>query len=135
MNLRQLGDRLKTIAVEVESNAAQAVRDVALTADRVLVLRTPVDTGRARSNWIPTIGAPSSDTREPLEPAALEQEARAVVGEYQAGGPGVFLSNNLPYIRRLNDGHSAQAPAGFVEEALQVAAAEVGRQRLLPSKG
>ena len=33
----------------------------------------------------------------------------------------VYISNNLPYIQRLNDGYSQQAPENFVESAVQVA--------------
>jgi hypothetical protein len=95
---------------------------------------TPVDTGRARSNWIAQIGSapdtvidayvPGSlgDTEAANTQAALDQ-AEAVIKNYK-GGQEIHITNNLPYIQRLNDGWSSQAPANFVEqgvmEALQV---------------
>ena len=35
-------------------------------------------------------------------------------------GDSVYIANGLPYIRRLNDGHSTQQPEGFIEKAIQV---------------
>jgi formaldehyde-activating enzyme involved in methanogenesis len=37
------------------------------------------------------------------------------------------VSNNVPYINRLNEGHSAQAPAGFVQQAVAKAVADTTR--------
>ena len=33
----------------------------------------------------------------------------------------MFVSNNVKYITRLNDGYSRQAPAGFVQSAIRKA--------------
>ena len=54
-----------------------------------LILATPVDTGQARNGW-------QIDT---------------------AGGQ-TTVENRVPYINRLNEGHSKQAPAGFVENVI-----------------
>jgi len=80
-------------------------RKVAFDTDNDLVAQTPVDTGRARSNWIPSLGSPSSITVEagnkpPIEP---------VISRYTLNDT-IFITNNLPYIRRLNDGYSQQQP-------------------------
>lgn len=53
---------------------------------------TPVDTGRASRGW----------------------QAR----DYK-GGNQVVIENPVPYIEPLNQGHSRQAPAGFVEATIQ----------------
>ena len=45
-------------------------------------------------------------------------EATALVSGVKAGDT-VYISNNLEYIQALNEGHSQQAPAGFVEKAVQ----------------
>lgn len=57
---------------------------------------TPVDTGNARSRW--------------------------VLAEL---GPAIDITNDAPYIMRLNDGWSAQTPAGFIERAIDEALAEM----------
>lgn len=49
-----------------------------------LVRRTPIDTGLARSSWVPKLNT-----------------------------DGFEINNNVDYIVALEEGHSKQAPAGF----------------------
>ena len=59
-----------------------------------------------------TIGAPATGTVEVGAGVAI---GPAVLGAYRLEDGPTFVTNNAAYIRRLNAGHSAQAPAGFVE--------------------
>jgi hypothetical protein len=93
-------------------------------------MATPVDTGRARSNWIVRIGEASSEVREPAEVGSVLAEGQAVISQYR-GGSSIHITNNLPYINRLNEGWSAQASPGFVETAVQIATEAVGKSKLL----
>jgi hypothetical protein len=108
------------------------VKKVALTADQTVVLATPVDTGRARSNWITTINSPNSGTIDPYSPgdklgigetanaqAAMDQ-AKAVVAT-RMRGQSIHITNNLEYIGELNRGTSKQAPSNFVGKAVLAA--------------
>jgi len=104
----------KAFQDKVLGTLSQTVRKVALTVDRELVLKTPVDTGRARSNWIPSLEAPSVRLVEPGQKPDIDGE----LAQYTVDKT-IFITNNLPYIRRLNEGHSDQAPAGFVDDAVQ----------------
>lgn len=130
-----LGDR-------VNRNANLLVRRVALVADQALVLGTPVDEGRARSNWLVSVGQPRRDVIEPYSPGkglgigegsnaqgAINQARAAIAG--QKDGQAIYISNNLPYIEPLNNGSSAQAPAGFVEMAINKAVQVANQGRLL----
>lgn len=89
---------------------------------------TPVDTGWARANWVPQIGAPFTGTagsRGQAEAGSVSQ-AEQSAGEaslftYRLERGQVWISNNVPYIVRLNEGSSRQAPAKFVEAAIQKA--------------
>lgn len=127
---------MTVLAKGLGRNVNQLTRKVALAADQALVLGTPVDTGRARSNWQVSLGQPAAGERDPYAAgqalgineganaqAAIAQGA-GVIGS-RSEGQSVFISNNLPYIERLNDGWSAQAPAGFVEDAVLKAAEAV----------
>jgi hypothetical protein len=90
---------------------------------------TPRDTGWARSNWVPSIGAPVEDPalaqlrgrRTPgqvSEAAARQIEAsRSLLGYDLKMGP-IFTTNNVPYIIPLNEGHSLQAGAAFVQRSV-----------------
>ena len=100
----------------------------ALEINKRLILATPVDTGRAQSNWMPSLGSPASGQREPMQPAEAMTIAQSTFSAAPPF-PVLWLSNNLPYIRRLNQGHSKQAPAGFVETVIDgVVSAINGRQ-------
>jgi hypothetical protein len=77
---------------------------------------TPVDTGRARGNWQTTIGAPASGQtdRKGEGPALAEvsQEAASF-----GAGKIIYLTNNLPYIYRLEFlGWSQQSPDGMARK-------------------
>lgn len=100
---------------KAKMNADQVVRKVTFDVARGVVMRTPVDTGRARSNWqfgtaavLNTVDPSGSDTISRLQ------------GQIQQTGAGgvTYLSNNLPYIVRLEYGYSSQAPAGMVRTTL-----------------
>jgi len=103
----------------------KVVRAVALVVDAELVRRTPVDTGRARANWLPSLNTP--DTRVLDGPGGSKKgksfvpsrdtTAEAVTQQYKLTDT-IYISNNLPYIQELNNGSSQQAPAGFVDSAL-----------------
>lgn len=145
MNLRQFSIRIRRLGSNVETNAVKLVRKVALSVDSTVVMGTPVDTGRARSNWQVEIGKPARGTVEAYAPGkegstggqnaqiALALGA-GVIATYK-GGESIHLTNNLPYIGALNRGHSAQAPSGFVETAVLDGVAQVKGAKLLPDNG
>ena len=128
-NLSEFSRRITLRGRKVTEGADALTRRVALAADQAVVMGTPVDTGRARSNWIVALGAAPSQTIEAYSPgeagnteaantqAALDQ-GEAVIRGYRGEGQEIHITNNLPYIQRLNDGYSAQAPANFVEQAV-----------------
>lgn len=81
---------------------------------------TPVDTGKARANWLASLGSPRSSTRETLgqSPAPAIGEAKAVISFYKNGDT-FYLTNNVDYIEDLNRGKSKQqATPGYVERAV-----------------
>ena len=84
-----------------------------------IVLKTPVDTGRARGNWQLSLRSPAeavlSDTQ-----ASANQIIEAGIAKLNTLGFGdtVWISNNLQYITFLEDGSSTQAPTGMVKVSL-----------------
>jgi hypothetical protein len=79
------------------------------------VLKTPVDTGRARGNWQAALGSPATSILESADKSGQQTISRE--GPTILDAPPfsvVWLSNNLPYIEPLENGHSAQAPNGMV---------------------
>lgn len=119
--MRDLKGILKKTGDSVADNADRLVRRCALAVDAAVVIATPVDTGRARANWQVEIGHAASGVVNEVDKSgqgAIASGAK-VIQAYK-GGSSINLTNNLPYIERLNDGWSAQAPAGFVERAVQI---------------
>lgn len=104
--------------VRSRAEAAQAALMLELT--KRVVQRTPVDTGRARGNWMAGIGTPDRSTTTSTDSAGAAT-IRAAGGQFKRGPLGVplFLTNSLPYIRRLEyDRWSKQAPGGMVRLAM-----------------
>lgn len=95
------------------------IRKIAFEAFKRVVLRTPVDTGRARANWGVTIGRMSQFTTEGTDKGGGKtlQAAMEGVNAWSTDGS-IFLTNNLPYISALEFGHSGQAPQGMVRVTL-----------------
>lgn len=87
-------------------------RKTAFDIDAELVQQTPVDTGRARSNWLPSINTPRNDTVE----AGAKPDILPVISSYKIDET-ICIANNLPYIERLNNGWSQQAPTPSWVEA------------------
>lgn len=71
-----------------------------------VVQRTPVDTGQARNSWL--IGQQNDGG---IGASQLRINGQRIP---DVGGS-VLLYSNLPYIERLEDGYSQQAPSGMVK--------------------
>jgi len=123
--LSDFAKKIRAVGARVPENAAEGVRKLALRISQVLVVETPVKTGQARNNWFATVGSPSDKIVEGTEGAFDKTGAARIVEnseEIQTApmkeGSSIYITNNLPYISKLNDGSSAQAPKNFVETAV-----------------
>jgi hypothetical protein len=98
---------------------------LALEIDKELRRATPVDTGHARRNWVPSVGTPNTSIA--ADDTASAAGVAAVLA-YKLESGSLWVANVVPYIRSLNYGHSQQSPAGFVERAIDMAMAAVERK-------
>lgn len=108
----------------------RVITKITLDVDANLRETTPIDLGWARANWVPAIGTPFRTDLEGIKPTIAQAAAQAaeqaqamaaVVAGYRLTMGKVFISNNVPYITRLNDGSSTQEPPGFVQRAIHKA--------------
>lgn len=138
VGMGQFARRMKVIAHTVIENAERAVRQSALVADQVAVMETPVDTARARANWITSIGSPVSREEDP--PVAGDAGASAtkallqgasVISRWKVGQGSIFITNNVDYIIPLDEGSSQQSPEGMTKPALAAAQQVLRRAKLL----
>jgi hypothetical protein len=104
--------RSLSIKSELTEDISREVRKLGIRIDQGVVLGTPVDTGRARANWLVGIGTAPVGTTENLDQVgnASIQAAVSIIGNYPADKlPDLWIVNNLPYIDRLNDGWSERS--------------------------
>ena len=107
---------VKEFCEKTKANIDQVNRAVALDLLTRVVYKSPVKTGWFRGNWL--VGENNQlrvgivEDRDPDGPATIEAGA-AVIAGLKSGGV-IWISNNLPYARRLEYGWSQQAPAGMV---------------------
>ena len=129
-------DQRFEVAVDQAINASEkTIRAAAITVFTDVIKKTPVGNtslwktsyppkgyvgGQLRGNWQTTLDVPASN--------AISRSQKGTSGgatqETISGSSGysldqsIFLTNNLPYAERINDGWSRQAPAKFVETSV-----------------
>ncbi|HEU4727685.1 MAG TPA: hypothetical protein VFT22_07345 [Kofleriaceae bacterium] len=109
------------IRQRLEAEIAGAGKALLLEIDANLREACPVDTGHARANFVPSIGAAHSGEDE----GSAHEAGVAAVLTYRIGQGSLFETNNVPYIDRLVLGSSAQAPAGWDLVAVDQAVATI----------
>lgn len=119
---------------KTKRNLNACCREIVLEISTRIVLRTPVDTGRARGNWQLGLNRLPTGTLE----VRNASRAGSLVGEFsglQVAGNVTYFVNNLPYIGVLEyggypnppkggegktvNGYSRQAPQGMVRVSVQ----------------
>lgn len=138
---------MRATARQIELNVQSIARRAAETAGREVILGTPVDTGRARSNWRASIDGPTRAEIPPYAPgmrlgigeranalAAITALQVVVAGFTLPRNTSIHITNVVRYIGKLNRGSSRQAqPPGFVNRAIVAAVASLRGRRVLPN--
>lgn len=106
-------------ANKVNLSVDNAIVAVCAQISTEVIKRTPVDTGRARANWIPSIGTPSDNVTDNTDTSGILATNKALNVSKVASGKMFWLVNNLPYIQKLEYGWSNQAPHGMVRLTMQ----------------
>ena len=105
-------------------SADKVLRKIALDGLRGVLLGSPVDTGRFRGSWrvginrvIKSVKAPPEKKKlapkQSVDPATLADGSEKI-GKAKFGDT-IYITNNVVYAQRLEDGHSKQAPAGVLK--------------------
>ena len=106
MSFARFARRIVRRGLLVENNATKLTRETAVQTLTEIVFATPVDTGRARSNWLVGIGAPRREKVGPSTDLATVSDGEAKIGRAR-GNEEIWISNNVEYISELNNGSSA----------------------------
>lgn len=103
-----------SIAIDkLEQWGEKVVRGTLLSLSSAIIKDTPEDSGRLKSNWIPSINAPK------LTEAGITSEANVISGVASTTasikfGDTFYLTNNLPYAVAIEYGHSKRFPEGML---------------------
>lgn len=119
------------IVADLARYTESQVVDLSLNVVANLQEDTPRDTGWARANWVPSLGAPYEEDVGSGGSVSLAQAKQStgiaqVVG-FRLSDGSVFATNNVPYIQALNDGSSSQAGAAFVQASVERAVDQTAR--------
>lgn len=129
-NLLDLAESLERKVEQLSEASSEHAKHVALTVVGDLAYHTPVDKSQALSNWIVTLDAPSGAKIGPHVPGSKgstqKASAQATIAAAKAvlankkPGQKIYITNNQPYIRKLNDGTHSQQPGAFLERAVLI---------------
>ena len=131
ISLDNLGAEIERVMLENKRVTKQktntAIRATIIATWGAVIEETPVDEGRARGNWFITDGSPSSEIGSGDKGKGTAYVAQSIDNVFDNK---IFLTNNLPYINKLEyggygqgdgstdkttaDGFSALAPNGMV---------------------
>nr|DAE93446.1 MAG TPA: tail component [Caudoviricetes sp.] len=129
--------RCAEIEERLRRNQKAITRRVAMAVLSSVVQGTPIDTGRARSNWIVSIsirnpsfmpdayvpGSHGSTTSQNTQMAI--NQGTAVINGYNVNGNGIYIQNNVPYIQTLNRVGGRVIGPLFVQKAVKDGIANV----------
>lgn len=110
----------KSFAKRIEKSKGKTelfVKKLLVEIDKSLVMKSPVDTGRFKSNWVLGNGVVSYDTNESTSstPYGFYDNNNVIsINSLSINGQTIYITNSLPYAARLETGYSGQAPAGMV---------------------
>lgn len=115
-------ERMFDIESDLKNRINKKARTITFLIDQFVVLSTPVDTGEARGSWQVSVNSPiTSDNNLQDKTGSLSiAQARGVInGANTITYPTFYIRSNKPYMQRLNNGWSAQAPNPFVLQSIE----------------
>jgi hypothetical protein len=111
-------ERSLSIRGDIGEEVGKQARKLMINIDRRLVRETPRDTGSAKASWIASTGSPSNAVNDIENPGGAENLAisQGVAAISKAKDfDTIYISNNQPYIVRLDQGWSQQQPNPFID--------------------
>lgn len=114
------GKKPTEFALQVKADAEKRIKDIGMDLIQGVITATPVDTGAARGNWVASKTPIKTYDENATDKTGQGTINRTFVFFAQNAklGSVIYLQNNLPYIERLENGWSDQAPLGMVSTTL-----------------
>ncbi len=130
-NFNIVANQLIALPKLVEKNATDIVRKIGIAIGTAVIEATPVDTGYARANWQTKLRNPINNEIDSTNVQDAVEKVKSVSISFNLRDHAIWICNNVPYINALNNGHSKQAPAGFIENAVENVHAIVEKNKLI----
>lgn len=130
-NMNKFDADLRKFADSVNADFMKLIKKIVFDLFRKIVMKTPVDTGRARASWAVAKHSPGDfvhpEFKSTIGKGTATTMAMGNLPNIDDPYATYFIFNNVPYIVRLENGHSKQAPVGMVQVALAEMEAELFR--------
>ncbi len=104
---------------DIDGAIEKAIRATAIQLFTEIITRSPVDTGRFRSNWQTSLRRPDTTITNGID-ASVTSQMTSAVRRYNLSDDSIWFSNNLPYADRIEHGWSEQAPTGMVRTSVKM---------------
>ena len=98
-----LADGMRAFSKQAKIDIDEVARTVLFNISNGAINDTPVDSGRARSNWFASTGSPIRKILKTGRRDPLKNVNEKIITAIQ-NGKKYYLSNNLPYIEALEYG-------------------------------
>ena len=125
MSAKEFSLQLDRSISDMDEDINTVVQSIGMYCLRGVVMKSPVDTGRFRGNWIVTRTGPSAKTTQKTDKTGgpTIQKGVSNIEKYDYDKNNVLIiQNNLPYANRLENGYSSKAPNGMVALTVNEAA-------------
>ena len=121
---------LDKITLNLSGYAENMVRATLFNLSYRIIKESPVDTGRFRGNWQASVNTPKVTQlkRKDRTGTTTIIAANNVLEKFSMGQT-FYLTNNLPYARRLEYGYSKQAPSGMLRVNVMRVQSELEKAR------
>ncbi len=106
---------LKKWAKGAQHSIGEIRRYVLINMGGAIIADTPVATGMLKGNWQASVGAPKTN-EIPLRPANMAVAELVDAAANVKGDQPVYITNNRPYARAIEYGHSKKRPEGMVRK-------------------
>ena len=118
-NFKSFEKELQRELDEQKKEQKDTFRKLVFTTFTDVVKRSPVDKGYFRANNLIQSVTPNRATVDSTEGAGkLANDAKVKIDSTRVNdGTTIFITNNLPYADRLENGYSKQAPTGIYKIA------------------
>lgn len=112
-----------SILADLEEFIGEQGKSTMMAVSRRIITETPMDTGQAKLNWIPTVDRETNEVIDATGMTISDAQSVAIdkaqsVFMSASNYKNLILTNNLPYIQRLDNGWSQQQPNPFIDRII-----------------